>query len=58
MGDEEGQGYHPLWIHPFRHHHRHELQTKTLTLSAFQLYLILHLSELNQINQAFLFFFF
>ncbi|RYR19678.1 hypothetical protein Ahy_B03g064548 isoform B [Arachis hypogaea] len=58
MGHEEGQGYHPLRIHPFRHHHWHELRTKTPTLSASQPCLILHLSELNRINQTFLFFFF
>ncbi|RYQ92961.1 hypothetical protein Ahy_B09g099208 isoform B [Arachis hypogaea] len=58
MGDEEGQGYYPLRIHPSRHHHRYELRTKTPALSASQPCLILHLSELNRIDQAFLFFFF
>ncbi|RYR67082.1 hypothetical protein Ahy_A03g013332 isoform B [Arachis hypogaea] len=57
MGNEEGQDYHPLRIHHPRHNHQHELRTKTPTLSASQPYLILHLSELNRINQVLFFFF-
>ena len=33
---EESQGDHPLRLHPFRHHHRHELRPQALPLSAPQ----------------------
>ncbi|CAL9135055.1 unnamed protein product, partial [Musa textilis] len=36
LGDEEGQGDHPLRIHPPYHYHRHELRAQTPTLPAPQ----------------------
>jgi hypothetical protein len=32
MDDDEGKGGGALWLHPARHHHRHELQSQALRL--------------------------
>nr|ABF70057.1 hypothetical protein MA4_54N07.44 [Musa acuminata] len=36
LGDEEGQGDHPLRLHPPHHRHRYELRAQTPALSAPQ----------------------